>query len=133
MRTLVAVVCIASLLFGCSHANSRRDMSVEGELTLAELAASNQARLMKLSVGMSRDEVISLMGNRTARTHDGVVNNPWTIETSMGKDGAQYEALYYIVRQNQPFTPVRKSLTTAIVFRSGKLVSWGEHAFDRYQ
>jgi len=133
MRTLVTMATIALLLSGCSGEKSRPDVSVEGQLTLAELAASNQARLVKLSVGMSRDEVISLMGVQTARTPDGVVNNPWTVETSVGKDGAQYEALYYIVRKNQPFTPVRKSLATAIVFKNGKVLSWGENAFDRYQ
>jgi len=132
MRTLVTVT-IALVLFGCSGAKSRRDVSVEGQLTLAQLAASNQARLVQLSVGMSRKEVILLMGNQTAKTHDGVVNNPWTSETSLGKDGAQYEALYYIIRPNQPFTPVRKSLATAIVLKNGSVVSWGENAFDRYQ
>jgi uncharacterized protein DUF3192 len=133
MRKFVAVVTIALLLFGCSGAKSRTDGSVEGQLTLEQLAASNQARLVKLSLGMSKNEVISLMGNQTAETNDGVVNNPWTIEMSVGKDGAQYEALYYIVRKNQPFTSVRKSLATAIVFKNGKVVGWGENAFDRYQ
>jgi Protein of unknown function (DUF3192) len=132
MRALSTVI-VALVLFGCSSGTARRDAGVEGQLTLAELAASNQAGLVKLSVGMSRKEVISLMGSKTAKTPDGVVNNPWTVETSVGKDGAQYEALYYIIRKNQPFTPVRKSLATAIVFRNGKVVSWGENAFDRYQ
>jgi len=132
MRVLSTVI-IALVLFACSGGTSRRDAGVEGQLTLAELAASNQARLATLSVGMSRKEVIFLMGNQTAKTPDGVVNNPWTVETFLGKDGAQYEALYYIIRKNQPFTPVRKSLTTAIVFKNGNVVSWGEDAFERYK
>ena len=73
------------------------------------------------------------MGTQTSKTNDGVVNNPWTVETSVGKDGAQYEALYYVIRKNQPFTPVRKSLTTAIVIRNGKVVGWGEKEFERYK
>lgn len=82
---------------------------------------------------MSKNDVISLMGNQTAMTHDGVVNNPWTVESTVGKDGAQYEALYYITRTNQPFTPVRKSLATAIVIKGGKVVGWGEDALERYK
>lgn len=129
----MSAMIIALMLFACSGGTSRRDAGVERQLTLAELAASNQARLAKLSVGMSRNDVVSLMGDQTSKTPDGVVNNPWTVETSVGKDGAQYEVLYYVIRKNQPFTPVRKSLTTAIVFKNGKVVSWGENAFERYK
>ena len=132
MRALSTVV-VALVLLACSGGTSRRDAGVEAQLTLAELAASNQARLVQLSIGMSKKEVILLMGNKTAKTPDGVVNNPWTVETSIGKDGAQYEALYYIIRKNQPFTPVRKSLATAIVFKNGTVIGWGENAFERYQ
>jgi hypothetical protein len=129
----LSTVFVAIVFFACSGAVSRKDAIDEGHLTLAELAASNQAKLINLSVGMNKQDVISLMGNQTARTRDGVVNNPWTVETSIGKDGAQYEALYYVIKKNQPFTPVRKSLTSAIVFKDGKVVSWGENAFERYR
>jgi len=82
---------------------------------------------------MNKNDVIALMGNSTAKTGDGIVNNPWTVETSVGKDGAQYEALYYVTRKNQPFTPVRKSLTTGIVLKDGKVVGWGENALQQYR
>jgi len=131
MRALITVIA-ALALFACSG-TSRRDAGLEGHLTLAELAASNQSKLAQLSVGMSKNAVISLMGTQTSKTRDGVVNNPWTVEASVGKDGAQYEALYYITRKNQPFTPVRKSLTTAIVIKDGKVVGWGENALERYK
>ena len=129
MRALGAVI-LALLIAGCASGN-RQDTSVEQHLTLAEMAASNQSNLMKLSVGMSKEEVIALMGKQSAKTNDGVVNNPWTVETFVVKDSAQYEGFYYVTRKNQPFTPVRKSLTTAIVFKNGKVVGWGENAFDR--
>ena len=131
MRALTTVV-VALVLFACSG-TSRRDASLEGHLTLAELAASNQSKLVQLSVGMSKRDVISLMGNQTSKTPDGIVNNPWTVEASVGKDGAQYEALYYVTRKNEPFMPVRKSLATAIVIRDGKVVGWGENALERYK
>ena len=131
MRALTTVF-VALVLSACSG-TSRRDAGLEGHLTLAELAASNQSKLAQLSVGMSKNDAMSVMGTQTSKTPDGVVNNPWTVETSVGKDGAQYETLYYITRKNQPFTPVRKSLTTAIVIKDGKVVSWGEDALQRYK
>lgn len=108
-------------------------LSVHGakSLSLEELASQNQAKLVRLSAGMSKEEVLAFMGDQTADTRDGLVNNPWTVETAVGKDGAFYEALYYVIRKNQPFTPVRKSLTTAIVLRDGKVILWGEGAFER--
>jgi len=133
MRALSAVI-VALMLCACAGGGtSRTDAGTEGHLTLAELVAKNQSKVAQLSVGMSKKDVISLMGTQTSKTRDGVVNNPWTVETMAGKDGAQYEALYYITRVNQPFTPVRKSLATAIVLKSGKVVAWGENALDRYK
>ena len=124
MRAL-AMLGVAVVLLGCASRGEH--------LTLAELASANQSKLVKLSVGMNKSDVIALMGDRTAQTNDGIVNNPWTIEASVGKDGAQYEALYYVTRKNQPFTPVRKSLTTGIVFKDGKVVGWGENALQQYR
>ena len=102
-------------------------------MTLAELVTANQAKLMKLSVGMSKSDVIATMGETPVKTRDGVVNNPWTSETFVGKGGAQYEALYYITKKNTLFTPIRKTLTTAIVLKNGKVIGWGEDAADQYK
>ena len=101
------------------------------QLSLEELASSNQAKLLHLSLGMSKADVISQMGADTADTHDGVVNNPWTVEAFSGKDGASYEVLYYVTRKNPPFRPVSKSLATPILLKDGKVVGWGSSALDR--
>jgi hypothetical protein len=122
---LCATLVVAVVLLGCASRGEH--------LTLAELASANQSRLAKLSVGMNKSDVIALMGNSTAKTGDGIVSNPWTVEASVGSDGAQYEALYYVTRKNQPFTPVRKSLTTGIVLKDGKVVGWGENAVRQYR
>jgi hypothetical protein len=124
MRALTMLV-VAVVLLGCASRGEH--------LTLAELASANQSRFAKLSLGMSKSDVIALMGSGTAKTGDGIVNNPWTVEASVGRDGAQYEALYYVTRRNQPFTPVRKSLTTGIVLKDGKVVGWGENALQQYR
>jgi len=121
MRVLALVVVL--VLSACASRPSHT--------ALEELAGANQGKLLHLSLGMSRNDVLKLMGSQTARTHDGIVNNPWTVETSVGRSGAQYETLYYVTRKNQPFTPVRKSLATPIVLRDGKVIGWGENALSR--
>ena len=102
-----------------------------GELPLEDLASSNQAKLMQLSLGMDKDKVMTLMGTSTANTRDGVVNNPWTVEAFADKDGAQYEVLYYVTRKNPPFTPIRKSLATPVVLKDNKVIGWGNDALNR--
>jgi len=90
-----------------------------------------QAKLMRMSPGMRKEEVVALMGTDTAGTRDGIVNNPWTSEAFADKDGARYEVLYYVTSKNLPFTPVRKSLTTPVVLKDNKVIGWGKDALDR--
>jgi outer membrane protein assembly factor BamE (lipoprotein component of BamABCDE complex) len=116
---LVVVLSIVIAFSGCAS---------RGGLSLADLASANQSKVAQLSVGMGKEDVVALMGNATASTRDGIVNNPWTVETFTAKDGARYETLYYITRKNQPFTPVRKSLATGVVLKNGKVIGWGENA-----
>jgi hypothetical protein len=98
--------------------------------SLAELVASNQSKLIQMSVGMTKNEVTVLMGSDTAQTKDGIVHNPWIAESYTDKGGAQYEVLYYVTRKNPPFTPIRKSLTTPIVLKDGKVIGWGDAALQ---
>lgn len=126
-RRLAQVVAIALLVLGgCS---SRA--ATPGYLSLADLASSNQGRLVNVSLGMSKEQVVATMGSEKAQTNDGVVHNPWTVEGFTDPSGARHEVLYYVTRPNQPFTPVRKSLTTPIVLTDGKVVGWGEEALER--
>lgn len=128
MRVLTKSI-VAIVLLACSPGVG----NAADPLSLAELASANQGKLVRLSVGMTKEDVLSLMGDHTATTRDGIVNNPWTVETSIGEDGELYEALFYVIQKNQPFTPVRKSLTTAIVLKDGKVIVWGQGAFERYR
>jgi hypothetical protein len=103
------------------------------ELKLGGLVASNLTRITNLSIGMSKADVIKAMGTDTAKTKDGIVNNPWTTETFTGKDGAKYEVLYYLTRNNPPFSPIAKYLTTPVILKGGKVTGWGNDALEKVQ
>lgn len=126
MIKVSALVLAIPLLTSCSARSTPR-----GQMSLAELASSNQAKLMRMSLGMTRAEVIALMGVDTADTNDGVVNNPWTVEGFIAESGAHYEVLYYVTKPNPPFTPVRKTLATPVVLKDNKVVGWGDAALQR--
>lgn len=102
-------------------------------LKLGTLVAHNRSGLEKLSVGMSKDEVVKIMGTDNAETRDGLVPNPWTTETVKGRDGGQYEVLYYLTRKNPPMMKLAKYLTTPVIFRGGKLVGWTFETLEKLE
>ena len=99
--------------------------------SLDQLRAENQQNLMKLSIGMGKDEVIKLMGEKKVQATDGFfikykpgATNPYRRETLQGKDKV-FEVLYYytdIKKRNQTITDDE---LTPLVFDNGKLIGWG--------
>jgi DhnA family fructose-bisphosphate aldolase class Ia len=102
-------------------------------IKLGQLVSSNLERIGKLSVGMNKADVVKTMGTDNAKTKDGLVPNPWTTETFTGKDGAKYEVLYYVTRNNPPFSPIAKYLTTPVILKGGKVTGWGNDALEKVQ
>ena len=95
------------------------------EVPYKTLLSRNLANLNKLSVGMSKSEVMSIMGSFSAETRDALVPNPYTIEPfTVGK--SQYETLYYLIHKYPMFTPIKISQATPVVLRDGRVVGWGE-------
>jgi hypothetical protein len=102
-------------------------------LKLGTLAVQNQSNLNKLSVGMSKGEAIKIMGTDNAETRNGLVPNPWTKEMVKGRDGGEYEVLYYLTRKNPPMMSIGKFLTTPVIFRGGKLVGWSFETLEKLE
>jgi hypothetical protein len=100
---------------------------------LGHQVAANREGLTKLTVGMSKAQVVTTMGDLKVETKDGVVKNPWTTETVTGRDGARYEVLYYVTRINPPFTPIGKFLTTPVIFKGGKYVGQGFDTLEKIE
>jgi hypothetical protein len=123
-KPIIGILCSA-LVASCSSRSTGA-----AQMSLAELASSNQTKLVHLSLGMTKNEVIALMGTETASTRDGIVSNPWTVE-AYGADGVSYEILFYVTRPNPPFTPVRKNLTTPVVLKDNRVLGWGDDALGR--
>lgn len=124
-RTLSAIAVVALII---------APLVVQAEqLKLGKLVESNIKSVSKLSVGMSKADVVKTMGTNTAKTNDGVIENPWTTESFTGRDGGKYEVLYYVTRKNPPFTPIGKFLTTPVVLKAGKVSGWGNEALEKVQ
>ena len=113
MRGL-AILSMVLLLVGCASVGSVR--------------TKNRERLTKLSVGMSKSEVLKTMG--TGTTYDyfsrpSRINNPYRTETLKGKDGKLYEVLHYYTDIKKSDFAITDDELTPIVLLDGKVVGWG--------
>lgn len=82
------------------------------------LLSRNLANLNKLSVGMTKEQVMQIMGGFAAKTRDSLIPNPYKTEPFIvGK--TQYEALYYMIRKYSPFTPIKLSQCTPVILKEG--------------
>ena len=107
-------------------------------LTIDLVRSQNRERLTKLSVGMSKDEVLSVMGTETIQTQVRVgtgiyatnqdlmrVTNPWRSETLKSKEGVFVEVLYYLTDMKAADNAVTDDELTPIVLEDSAVVGWG--------
>lgn len=89
------------------------------------LLSRNLTNLNKLSIGMTKQQVMDLMGTFQSKTANSVVPNPYMSEPIL-VSGKTHEVLWYLTRKYPPFTPIKKSQATPIVLKDGKVIGWGD-------
>ena len=118
-RTLFPIIAILSIGLFPVHAEDVETVSYK------TLLSRNLTNLNKLSVGMTKQQVMELMGTFQSKTSNSVVPNPYMTE-SMLISGKQHEVLWYLTKKYPPFTPVKKSQATPVVLKEGRVVGWGD-------
>lgn len=94
----------------------------------AVMRDGNRSALTKIEVGMSRAQVESTMGSRSAEGASGRFDNPYKRETVRGTDGRSYDVLYYYSQQVGE-RPIETGLTP-VVFYEGHVVGIGDGFLD---
>jgi len=89
------------------------------------LLSRNISNLNKLSVGMTRQELMTTMGTFQSRTANSVVPNPYIVEPIL-VSGKTYEVMWYLTRKYPPFTSIKKSQATPVILKDGKVFGWGD-------
>ena len=118
-RALLSVIVILS--FGLPPASAEEIETVSYKTLLSR----NLINLNKLSVGMTKQQVTELMGTFQSKTSNSVVPNPYITEPIL-ISGKHHEVLWYLTKKYPPFTPVKKSQATPVVFKDGKVIGWGD-------
>lgn len=111
MRTFL--VCL--LLLGCASLDTAR--------------TQNREHLNTLTVGMTRDQVLSIMGTKTIKTHErlqgtGTITNPYRTESYMA-NGRRIEVVYYYTDLKRADGAITDDELTPIVLVDGKVDGWG--------
>lgn len=108
MRTLLCCL----LLAGCASLDSAR--------------ATNREHLNALSVGMSRADVLRVMGTKTITTRERpkTVTNPYRTE-SYESHGQRIEVVYYYTDLKRADGAITDDELTPIVLVDGKVDGWG--------
>lgn len=117
------MVLLLSISFFPAHAEKVETVSYR------TLLSRNLTNLNKLSIGMTKQQVMDLMGTFQSKTANSVVPNPYMSEPIL-VSGKTYEVLWYLTRKYPPFTPIKKSQATPVVFKDGKVIGWGDSFLD---
>ncbi|MBI5574729.1 MAG: DUF3192 domain-containing protein [Elusimicrobia bacterium] len=98
---------------------------------MSRIRATNRERLNKISIGMTKQEVINIMGTKTIIADDSgeVINNPYKTETMRGKDKI-FEVVYYYTEIKRADGAINDDELTPLVFDEGKLIGWGWSFFE---
>ena len=89
--------------------------------TVEQMRTKNRENLLRLSIGMTKFDVLQIMGTETIDT----VNNPYRVETPKGQDGELYEVFFYHTDKKKKGDLITDGELTPIVFHENKLIGWG--------
>lgn len=131
MKTIsvwLSIIITISLLSGCSSATTRE--AKPQVIKYKTLLSNNRINILKVSKGMTKKEVMELMGTTPAKTKNGLVPNPYEISRIV-KNGKEYEVMYYLVKKYPPFTSIKRRQATPVVLEGGKVIDWGDGSDSR--
>lgn len=105
-----------------------------------QVGTENRSRLNKLNLGMSKSDILDLMGTGTYTiTEDEpyiiipstlTLSNPYNIETFQGASGKIYEVILYYAGIKKRDGVVTDDELIPIVLEDEKLVGWGNRFFE---
>jgi hypothetical protein len=102
-------------------------LGLTGCASLSGIRIMNRQNLLKLSIGMTKQEALNVMGTRTFKTYaDGTINNPYRSEILSNKEGRVFEVVHYYTDVKSLDGVITDDELTPLIFDNGKLIGWGQ-------
>jgi len=119
MRTALLICILGALTWvGCTSVDT--------------VASINRSRLSQLSKGMSKAQVLKIMGTDTLRSEASQgISNPWRRESFQDHSGRFFEIIYYYTTVRNRDGIVSEDELTPIILMNGKLLGWGNTLLAR--
>ena len=109
-RTVVYLLLGAILLVGC--------------VTMEQVMASNRRKLLRLSPGMTKPQVLESMGTKTYAIGGDTITNPYRSEFYKTDDHT-FELLFYYTDRKDADGKISDDELTPLVVLDGSLDGWG--------
>jgi Protein of unknown function (DUF3192). len=100
-----------------------------GCVSLDAIRAENRQRLMNLSTGMTKSEVLAVMETKILTSENGQINNPYRTEMYRSQ-GHTFELLLYYTDKKRADGAITDDELTPLVIMDGKLDGWGWSYWD---
>jgi hypothetical protein len=114
--------------------------STQKRMKQADIRGMNRENLNRLSLGMSKEKVLEVMGVESFKTKEPfgsgrqseTISNPYRTEILTSKDGqTAFEVLFYYTDDKQRDDAITDDELTPLVIQNGKLVGWGWSFMDQ--
>lgn len=109
MNRIFFIALSAIILTGCSSYPSFRD--------------KNRSNIIQIERGMTRPQVMQIMGTNSVSGIDGTITNPYKRELIRDHNGIEYEVLYYYTEKVG--NKSREQGMTPVILRDGRVVGIG--------
>lgn len=97
---------------------------ISGCASLSQIRAENRQKLTGLSVGISKQEILGIMGTKTVEAEGTVITNPYRTEMYRS-NGHSFELLLYYTDIQKSDGAITDDELTPLVLMDGKLDGWG--------
>ena len=132
------------LLFGITLiANNIFAQTLSKKPTRNEVGSYNQANLLKIDLGVTKNKVLEVMGgiqkiqtytttSFLTRKEGTIINNPFTRDFKTDKDGITFEILWYYSNINKADGAISKEEQTPIILEKNAVVGMGWEFYEDY-
>ena len=113
MKKILSISLLSLFLISCGVTNPQN------------IRTENRSNLNKISLGMSKSDVLKIMGTETVNTSTyGPINNPYRSEI-VSESGKNYEVIFYFTDLKKSDSMITDDELSPIVFFDGKVVGYG--------
>lgn len=132
---LLAAVLVASPVAAEQGGHGHMEVKDLPHPQTREVREKNRANLERLAVGMSKEEMLSVMGSgRDIQAYNlyspaKKFSNPYK-SGIYRSGGTEYEVVFYYTDIHKADGKVTEDELTPIIFRDGRVLGWGWEMFD---